>query len=77
LLSNGVLHGAAGEVADALLEVLDVFLVGAGDFVDLVWEVLVTGNKTVKALASKNRSKLRLRGLKRLPSRGRQAQLLR
>jgi len=41
LLSNGVLHGATREVADALLEVLDVFLVGGGELVDLVCEVLV------------------------------------
>jgi len=41
LLSNGVLHGATREVADALLEVLDVFLVGGGELVDLVWKMSV------------------------------------
>jgi hypothetical protein len=41
LLSNGVLHGTTREVADALLEVLDVFLVGGGELVDLVWNMSV------------------------------------
>lgn len=36
LLSDGVLHSTAREIADALLEVLDVFLVGGGEFIDLV-----------------------------------------
>jgi hypothetical protein len=41
LLSDGILQAAAGKVRDALLEVLDVFLVRGGDLVDLVWDVLV------------------------------------
>lgn len=36
LFSDRILHGSACEVADALLELLDVFLVGGGDLVDLV-----------------------------------------
>lgn len=47
LLSNGVLHGAAREIADALLEVLDVFLVGSGELVDLVWEVSVFARQSL------------------------------
>lgn len=35
--ANGVVHGGAERVAEAFLEVLDVFLVGGGDLVDLVW----------------------------------------
>ena len=41
LFADGVLHSATREVADALLEILDVFLVGGGELVDLVWRMSV------------------------------------
>ena len=38
LFADGVAHEAASSVAEALLELLDVFLVRGGDFGDLVFE---------------------------------------
>jgi hypothetical protein len=41
LFPNGVLHGAAREVRDALLQVFDALLVGVWDAVDRVWNASV------------------------------------
>jgi hypothetical protein len=41
LFPNGVLHGTAREVRDALLQVFDALLVGVWDTVDRVWSVSV------------------------------------
>lgn len=40
MLSQRVVGHAADSVAEGLLEVLDVLLVGGGDLVDLGWKVL-------------------------------------
>jgi hypothetical protein len=57
---------------------LELWNFGTLELLEIGYRVAAeAGNKSVKVLASKNRLKLRLRGLNRLPLRGRQAQLLR
>jgi hypothetical protein len=41
LLSDRVLSDSAHYIAEGLLQVLDIFLIGRGDLVDLVWRVSV------------------------------------
>jgi hypothetical protein len=46
LLSDWVLGDSAHCIAEGLLQVLDIFLIGRGDLVDLVWRVSVSRFKT-------------------------------